>query len=199
MICTFPRATLLLALLASLASLISAAPDNNPEPRDQFDREMLVAGTAALQAVASRPDVVRLYSGALVEILINSSLVNAAAMDADGGFCYMELESTLIDGSTTIQPPMKVTWAGPNDKTYQLPGLWHVLQYMVVGDKWRIYLSHDLHYGTRGNWDAGLPPFSPLVYTIELLQVGPVDKRLPGLAARMAFQRVVVSEAPPER
>jgi len=194
-------AILLLLLLHPEFPVVNAASTvDDAKPRDRLERELLAAGTAALHEVASRPGILRLLNGILIEILVNSTIVNAVSMHATG-YAYMELTTTLIDGYTTVQPRTKVTWAGPDDASYKLPGLWEFLKYMVVGDKWRAYLSHELHYGARGNWDIGLPPFSPLIYEVELLQVGPADQRLLGLDTRRAFQRAIVTEVapPPDR
>ncbi len=51
-----------------------------------------------------------------------------------------------------------------------IPGWTQALQLMKEGDKWRIYLPHNLAYGETGAGDA-IPPYATLIFEIELLQI----------------------------
>ncbi len=44
------------------------------------------------------------------------------------------------------------------------------LQMMPVGSKWKLTIPHELAYGERGA-GASIPPFSPLVFEVELLDI----------------------------
>ncbi|WP_408635284.1 FKBP-type peptidyl-prolyl cis-trans isomerase [Rodentibacter haemolyticus] len=44
------------------------------------------------------------------------------------------------------------------------------LQMMPVGSKWKLAIPHELAYGERGA-GASIPPFSPLVFEVELLDI----------------------------
>ena len=44
------------------------------------------------------------------------------------------------------------------------------LSMMPVGSKWRLAIPHELAYGERGA-GAAIPPFSPLVFEVELLDI----------------------------
>ncbi|CUG90905.1 FKBP-type peptidyl-prolyl cis-trans isomerase, putative, partial [Bodo saltans] len=51
-----------------------------------------------------------------------------------------------------------------------IPGWTEALQYMAEGEKWEVYLPHDIAYGARGAPGA-IPPFSVLIFTIEIVKV----------------------------
>lgn len=48
---------------------------------------------------------------------------------------------------------------------------WQIaLQQMHVGDKWMIYIPHEMGYGAKTC--AGIPGFSTLIFEVELLGIG---------------------------
>lgn len=52
-----------------------------------------------------------------------------------------------------------------------IPGWTEGLQLMPVGSKYRFYIPHQLAYGENGA-GADIPPFSVLVFEIELIKIG---------------------------
>ena len=44
------------------------------------------------------------------------------------------------------------------------------LQLMSEGDKWKLYIPYNLGYGEHGA-GAAIPPYSTLVFEVELLEV----------------------------
>lgn len=65
------------------------------------------------------------------------------------------------------------------------------LQLMPVGAQYRMYIPYELGYGERG---AGqdIPPFSPLVFEVELLSVQPgADKPAAGTPAPMEVEEAL--------
>ncbi len=50
-----------------------------------------------------------------------------------------------------------------------IEGMQIALQKMVVGDRWSIYLPYDVGYGDKGV--DNIPPFSTLIFEIELLSI----------------------------
>ena len=51
-----------------------------------------------------------------------------------------------------------------------IKGWTEALQIMPVGSKWRLYVPHNLAYGEQGA-GAAIPPYSALVFDIELLDI----------------------------
>ena len=51
-----------------------------------------------------------------------------------------------------------------------VPGWQVALKAMKVGDVWELYLPHYMGYGERGS-GANIPPYSALVFKIELLSI----------------------------
>ena len=51
-----------------------------------------------------------------------------------------------------------------------IKGWIEALSMMPVGSKWRLAIPHELAYGERGA-GAAIPPFSPLVFEVELLEI----------------------------
>ncbi|MGL9721583.1 FKBP-type peptidyl-prolyl cis-trans isomerase [Symbiopectobacterium sp.] len=51
-----------------------------------------------------------------------------------------------------------------------IPGWIEALTLMPVGSKWELYIPHNLAYGERGA-GASIPPFSALIFEVELLEI----------------------------
>ena len=57
-----------------------------------------------------------------------------------------------------------------------IKGWTEALQLMPEGSVWELYIPYDLAYGERGN--QGIPPFSTLIFKVELLKVkGAAEKK----------------------
>jgi len=51
-----------------------------------------------------------------------------------------------------------------------IPGWVEALQLMPEGSKWRLYIPQELAYGAQGA-GASIPPYSALIFDVELLKV----------------------------
>ncbi len=52
-----------------------------------------------------------------------------------------------------------------------IPGWTEGVQLMSEGAKYRFYIPYNLAYGERGIPQAGIPPFAPLIFDVELLEI----------------------------
>jgi FKBP-type peptidyl-prolyl cis-trans isomerase FklB len=121
----------------------------------------------------------------LVEILKEGTDENAKSPRA-GDSCEVTYKGTFKDGSsfdggTTSFAPNQV-----------IKGWTEAMQLMGEGDKWKLYIPYDLAYGERGS-PPKIPPFSPLVFEIEIHKVKSGGK--PVSEAREAFVKAQVSSA----
>ena len=51
-----------------------------------------------------------------------------------------------------------------------IAGWTEALQMMPVGSKWRLYVPHELAYGSRGA-GAAIAPYATLIFEVELLEI----------------------------
>ncbi len=52
------------------------------------------------------------------------------------------------------------------------------LQNMVIGDYWRVYIPHELGYGSSGS-SSSVPSYSTLIFEIKLVAFARADEELP--------------------
>ncbi len=76
---------------------------------------------------------------------------------------------TLIDG-TVFDSSVKRGQPAEFPVNGVIAGWIEALSMMPVGSKWRLTIPHNLAYGERGA-GASIPPFSTLVFEVELLAI----------------------------
>ena len=74
------------------------------------------------------------------------------------------IDGTVFDSSVQRNQPAEFTVSGV------ISGWTEALQMMPVGSKWRLYVPHDLAYGSRGAGEA-IAPYTTLVFEVELLDI----------------------------
>jgi FKBP-type peptidyl-prolyl cis-trans isomerase FklB len=125
-------------------------------------------GAAFLAEVDQRPNVFKTSSG--LRFCIKAKPTNADAkspkVDTASQVHYHGtfINGKVFDSSYTRGKPSSFA---PNQV---IPGWTEALQYMAEGEKWEVYLPHDIAYGARGAPGA-IPPFSVLIFTIEIVKV----------------------------
>ncbi|WP_040975339.1 FKBP-type peptidyl-prolyl cis-trans isomerase [Necropsobacter massiliensis] len=74
------------------------------------------------------------------------------------------IDGTVFDSSVKRGQPAEFPVSGV------IAGWVEALQLMPVGSKWRLAIPHHLAYGERGA-GASIPPFSTLIFEVELLDI----------------------------
>ncbi|WP_058912551.1 FKBP-type peptidyl-prolyl cis-trans isomerase [Entomohabitans teleogrylli] len=74
------------------------------------------------------------------------------------------IDGTVFDSSVARGEPAEFPVSGV------IPGWIEALTLMPVGSKWELTIPHNLAYGERGA-GASIPPFSTLVFEVELLDI----------------------------
>ena len=74
------------------------------------------------------------------------------------------IDGTVFDSSVQRNQPAEFPVSGV------ISGWTEALQMMPVGSKWRLYVPHDLAYGSRGA-GATIAPYTTLIFDVELLDI----------------------------
>ncbi|WP_416306654.1 FKBP-type peptidyl-prolyl cis-trans isomerase [Neptunicella sp. SCSIO 80796] len=133
--------------------------------KEEQSKELVAAGAAFLAENAKRDEVTVTDSGLQYEV-INQGEGDTPQANSTVKTHY---HGTLIDGSVFDSSyergqPAEFPVGGV------IKGWTEALQLMPTGSKWRLYIPHDLAYGSQGA-GAAIAPFSTLVFDIELLEI----------------------------
>ena len=123
------------------------------------------AGKAFLAENAKKDGVKVTDSGLQYEIITEGNGAKPAATDT----VRVHYVGTLPDG-TTFDSSLARGQPAEFPVTGVIRGWVEALQMMSVGSKWKLTIPHKLAYGERGA-GASIPPFSPLVFEVELLDI----------------------------
>jgi FKBP-type peptidyl-prolyl cis-trans isomerase FklB len=146
-----------------------------------------IAGERFLAAKDKDAGVYRLPTGVRISVLRRGPDGAPAKSPTAEDPCTVHYHGTLIDGS--VFDSTSKTGQPAEFAPIDVISAWkHVLQLMVPGDLWRIYCPHDQAYGASGQGGV-IPPFSVLVFTIELLSVRGTGK--PASEARDELRRML--------
>ena len=124
-------------------------------------------GQEFLAENAKKDGVVTLPSGLQYEVLEEGSGDSPGPTDT----VKAQYRGTLIDG-TEFDSSYKRNEPFVTPVNRVIPGWTEALQLMKEGSKWKIYVPHNLAYGSRGAPPA-IPPYSTLIFEMELLEVNP--------------------------
>jgi FKBP-type peptidyl-prolyl cis-trans isomerase len=123
-------------------------------------------GIKFLEENKKNPNVVQLPSGLQYEIIKQTEGPKPKATDK----VTVHYKGNLINGnpfdsSYARNEPLSIALNGV------IPGWTEGVQLMSVGSKYKFYIPFQLGYGERG---AGqdIPPYSPLIFEIELIKIG---------------------------
>ena len=129
----------------------------------------LAKGRAFLEANKKRPGVITLPNGLQYEILkkSDSGIIHPKAIDT----VVVNYKGTLVDGR-----PVDESKAGPITfkLTEVIRGWTEIIQLMVVGDKWKVYIPTELGYYMNPRDPNVTPPGAALIFEISLEGIKPV-------------------------
>ncbi len=127
-------------------------------------KDSIAVGEKFLADNAKREGVITLPSGLQYEILKKGT----GAIPTDTNTVKVHYHGTLINGTVfdSSVDRGEPTSFGVNQV---IKGWTEALKLMPVGSKWRLYVPHDLAYGSQ---DRGtIKPFSTLIFDVELLNI----------------------------
>lgn len=118
-----------------------------------------------VSAVDTKPGIKKTESGLRYEILkegtgAKPTLQSKVTTHYHGTFT----DGKVFDSSVERGQPATFPVGGV------IPGWTEILQLMPVGSKWRVYIPFKLAYGEQGAGEV-IPPFTPLVFEIELISI----------------------------
>lgn len=122
------------------------------------------AGEAFLAENAKKDSVVTLPSGLQYKIIKQGN----GEVPKSNSKVEVNYEGRLIDG-TVFDSSYKRKQPATFACNQVIKGWTEALTMMPVGSKWEVYIPQELGYGSR---EAGkIPPFSTLIFTVELLEI----------------------------
>ncbi|KAH9589170.1 FKBP-type peptidyl-prolyl cis-trans isomerase domain [Trypanosoma melophagium] len=135
-------------------------------PEERINNYRRRVGRVFIEEQSRRANTITLPSGLVVERLTIGEGTRAPAASDN---CKVHYTGTLRDGTVFDSSRERGSPAQfrPSDV---IKGWTEALMLMRKGDRWRIYVPHELGYGANG---AGpkIPPFTPLVFDMELLEI----------------------------
>lgn len=122
-------------------------------------------GKKYLEENAKKDSVKVTESGLQYEVLVEGSGAIPTRQDQ----VRVHYTGTLIDG-TVFDSSVKRGQPAEFPVSGVIAGWIEALSMMPVGSKWKLTIPHHLAYGERGA-GASIPPFSTLVFEVELLDI----------------------------
>lgn len=135
----------------------------------QAEKEKTLAaeGEAFLAENAKRDEVTVTASGLQYEVINTGD--ESGTKPAVNSKVKTHYHGTLINGEvfdSSVERGQPIEFAVNG----VIPGWTEALQLMVPGDKWKLYVPHNLAYGAQGAGSA-IGPYQALVFEVELLDV----------------------------
>ncbi len=123
------------------------------------------AGRKFLESNKKRPEVKTTASGLQYEVLKKGSGKTPTKDDqVTTHYTGTLVDGTKFDSSVDRGQPATFPVGGV------IKGWTEALQLMKEGDKWKLYIPHELAYGAQGSPPA-IPPAAALIFEIELIKV----------------------------
>jgi len=127
--------------------------------------EVAAAGEAFLDENAKRDEVNVTESGLQYEVLASGD----GAMPEASSRVRVHYHGTLVDG-TVFDSSVERGEPIEFDVGGVIAGWTEALQLMKSGDKWKLYIPHELAYGANGAGGV-IGPYQALIFEVELIDV----------------------------
>ncbi len=133
--------------------------------RQERQKEMAVEGVKFLEENIKKEGVSSTESGLQFRVLTQGTGPIPARKDhVRVHYTGKLIDGTVFDSSVQRGEPAEFPVSGV------IAGWIEALTLMPVGSKWELAIPHNLAYGERGA-GASIPPFSTLVFEVELLEI----------------------------
>lgn len=155
----------LLLIASFVAAVCTFSSCDKEEPEDPYIG-ILKEGLEFLSENSKRLDVVTTDTGLQYEIITpgkedgkSPTVFNLVSCHYQGTF----IDGKVFDSSYSSEKPIVFSLSSV------IPGWTEGLQYMKEGAKYRFYIPYYLAYGARGS--GPIPPYSTLIFDVELIEV----------------------------
>lgn len=131
------------------------------------EAELAAEGQSFLADNAKRDDVTVTASGLQYEVLASGD--SNGTKPAVNSKVKVHYHGTLVSGDvfdSSVQRGEPIEFAVNG----VIPGWTEALQLMVPGDKWKVYVPHNLAYGAQGAGNV-IGPYQALIFEVELLDI----------------------------
>ncbi|QWA14061.1 peptidylprolyl isomerase [Sodalis ligni] len=133
--------------------------------RLERQQHLAVAGQQFLEANAKEEGVRQTESGLQFKVLQQGEGAIPSRQDrVRVHYTGRLLDGTVFDSSVQRGEPAEFPVNGV------IPGWIEALTLMPLGSRWELYIPQNLAYGERGA-GASIPPFSALIFEVELLEI----------------------------
>ncbi len=132
---------------------------------EEKNAKVIEANKAFLAENALRPGVISLPSGLQYEVLETGDGPNPTlSSKVTTHYHGTTIDGAVFDSSVERGQPVSFPVSGV------IKGWTEALQLMRTGDKWKLYIPHELAYGEKG---AGpkIGPYATLVFEVELIEI----------------------------
>jgi FKBP-type peptidyl-prolyl cis-trans isomerase FklB len=137
------------------------------EEQEKMAEEQAAEGKKFLEENGKRDGVTTTESGLQYEVMTAGAADGAKPTTANKVRTHYHgtfIDGKVFDSSVERGQPIEFPVTGV------IAGWTEALQLMTVGSKWKLYIPYNLAYGAQGS-PGGIPPYSTLVFEVELIDV----------------------------
>ena len=159
--------------------------DEGMKRNDEAKKEKLYGenrrkGEQFLAQNSTKDSVVTLPSGLQYKVLTMGTGPKPTATQE----VHVKYEGKLVDGKVFDSSYTRKDQITKFRANQVIKGWTEALQLMPVGSKWELYIPQELGYGDRQS--GQIPPYSTLIFTVELVDITPDASAKPAAAAPAA-------------